>query len=144
MQDISIVPLEPKHLDEVGNWAPREVAKTLLKLPKAPATTPDGFGWAAIHGQKVAAIVTIRFNKERVAYLNCMVKPTEGGHGIGTQIVDYALKQPAVEKLAHLHAFIDQDKTAGRKILESQGFSWIGYGADKQLEFARHKSKPVP
>lgn len=139
MPDISIVPIEPEHLAQVENWAPREVAKTLLKLPKAPAVTPDSFGWAAIREQKVLAIVTIRFNKERVAYMNCVVKPTEAGQGIGTQIIDYVLKQPEVENLAHLHALIDQDKIAGQKILESQGFSRAGYGPDAKLEFSRHK-----
>jgi predicted acetyltransferase len=141
MADISIVPIEPNHLAQVGNWAPREVAKTLLKLPKAPAVTPGSFGWAAVRDQKVLAIVTIRFNKEHVAYMNCVVKPGESGHGIGTQIVEYALKQPSVENLVHLHALVDRDKIAAQKILEAQEFSRVGYGEDGKLEFARHKRK---
>jgi RimJ/RimL family protein N-acetyltransferase len=139
MLDINIVPLEADHLAQVGNWAPRDVAKTLLKLPGAPFTAPDSFGWAAIRDQKVLAIATIQFNKEHVAYLNCMVKPTEGGHGVGTQIIEYTLEQPAVKELVHLHALVDQDNTAAQKILETQGFSRVGYGPDTKLEFARHK-----
>ena len=139
MPDISIVSLEAEHLAQVENWAPRDVAKTLLKLPGAPYTAPDSFGWAAIRDRKVLAIVTIQFNKEHVAYLNCMVKPSEGGHGIGTQIVEYALDQPAVKELVHLHALVDQDKIAAQKILETQGFTRVGYGPDTKLEFARHK-----
>jgi N-acetylglutamate synthase-like GNAT family acetyltransferase len=119
------------------------VAKTLLKLPKAPAVTPDSFGWAAVRDGKVLAVVTIRFNKEHVAYMNCMVKPTDSGHGIGTQIVDYALKQPSVEELVHLHALVEQDKIAAQKILEDKGFSRVGYGSDGKIEFARHKHEPI-
>ena len=138
MPDVSIVPLEPEHFSQVETWAQRDVAKTLLKLPEA-STSPDDFGWAAVRDQEVLAIATIRFNEEHVAYLNCMVKPTETGHGIGTQIIDYTLKQPAVEELVHLHALINQDYIAGQKILEAQGFSRVGYGPDTKLEFARHK-----
>jgi|SRR5665213_2395 len=138
MSDVSIVPLEPEHFSQVETWAQRDVAKTLLKVSEA-STSPDDFGWAAVRDQEVLAIATIRFSEEHVAYLNCMVKPTETGHGIGTQIIDYTLQQPAIESLVHLHALIDQDYIAGQKILEAQGFSRVGYGPDAKLEFARHK-----
>lgn len=131
--------MRPEHLAQVERWSPREVAKTLLKLPKAPPATPDSHGWAAVRDNKVLAIATIRFNKERVAYLNCIVKPTEARQGIGTQIIGYVLKQPAVAGLAHLHALVNQDYVAAQKILEAKGFSRVGYGPDGKLEFAKHK-----
>jgi N-acetylglutamate synthase-like GNAT family acetyltransferase len=140
MQDVSIVPLEQEHLAQVGNWTSRDVTKTLLKLPGVSVgSTPDSFGWAAVRNQEVLALATVQLNKEHVGYLNCVVKPTETRHGVGTQIIDYVLKQSVIEDLVHLHALIDQDNTAARKILEAQGFTWVGYGSDNRLEFARHK-----
>ena len=141
MQDISIMPLEPAHLTQVGNWATHDAAKTLLKIPGAPAVsaTSNSHGWAAVRNQEVLAIATVELNKERVGYLSCTVKPTEARQGIGTQLIDYVLKQPAIEGLVHLHALVDQNNSGAQKILETQGFSRVGYGVDNRLEFARHK-----
>jgi predicted acetyltransferase len=140
MQDVNIVPIEPEHLVQVENWVSHNATKTLLKLPRAPVSaTPDSYGWAAVRDQEVLAITTVRLNKEHVGYLDCMVKPTEARHGIGTQLIDYVLKQSAIENLVHLHTLVDQDNTAAQKILEAQGFSRVGYGSDNQLEFAKHK-----
>jgi L-amino acid N-acyltransferase YncA len=143
MQDIDIVPIKTEHLAQVETWASAHSAtKTLLKLPRAPiAAGPGSYGWAAVRDQKVLAIASVQLNKEHVGYLNCVVKPTEARQGIGTQMIDYVLKQPSVDNLVHLHALVDQDNAAARKILEQQGFSRVGYGADNRIEFARHKQK---
>jgi RimJ/RimL family protein N-acetyltransferase len=141
MENVSIVPLSSDHLAQVETWAHRDAAtRTLLKIPRAPDNAdPDSYGWAAVHDQHVLAIATVQLNKEHVGYLNCIVKPTEGRQGIGTQIIDYVLKQPAIDDLIHLHALVNQDNTPAQKVLEAKGFTRIGYGSDNQIEFARHK-----
>ena len=141
MENVDIVPIKTEHLAQVETWASRHAAtKTLLKLPRIPiAAGPGSYGWAAVRSQEVLAIANVQLNKEHVGYLNCVVKPTEARQGIGTQMIEYVLKQPAIDDLVHLHALVDQDNAAAQKILDKQGFSRVGYGADNQIEFARHK-----
>ena len=141
MQDIDIVPIKTEHLAQVETWASQHAAtKTLFKLPRDPiAAGPGSYGWAAVRNQEVLAVASVQLNEEHVGYLNCMVKPPEARQGIGTQMIDYVLKQPVTDNLVHLHALVDQDNAAAQKILEKQGFSRVGYGEDNQIEFARHK-----
>ena len=72
--------------------------------------------------------------------MECMVKPSARRQGIGSQLVEYILRQPSVETLMHLHAAVDRNNIAAQKTLDEQGFTRTGYTADGRIEFARHKA----
>lgn len=145
MHDIRIVPLKQEHLAQVEGWSSgQNAAKTLLKLPGtslSPAS--DMYGWAAVDGNgDVAAIATVKLNKEHVGYLECRVKPSERRHGIGSGIVEHVLKQPEVKDLIHLRAAIDLANISAQKTLDEQGFFRRGYTPDGRIEFSRPRPKP--
>lgn len=141
MPDLVITTLKPEHTVQVEHWISHNAAvKTLLKLPGAThEATSNAHGWVALDGGEAVAIVTVKLNKEHVGYINCVVKHTAKRQGIGTQIMRYALEQPFVKDLIHLHAVIDPANTPALKVLESLGFSRTGYDANGYVELARHK-----
>lgn len=137
--NIRIVPLEQKHIAQVEKWPSRHSAvNTLLKTPLESNARPENFGWAALDGQEVVAIVTLKINKEHVGYINCIVKPANKRQGIGTMIFEHALNQPEIKKLVHLHAVIDSGNISARQILAEHNFTLIGNDAYGNLEFAKH------
>lgn len=140
--EIEIVDLTPEHIHQVESWAERnEAANTLFKasaLNHQNLPSRDKWGWAAIKDNKVLAIATIELNNNRVGYFNCIVKPSEQRQNIGTQIVDYAMKQSSVKNLTHLHSTVDPSNVAAQKILNNYEFTKIGSNAEGKLEFARH------
>lgn len=139
--EISIVPLDHRHLAQAGKWPSRHfAANTLLKNPVETAgNTPGNFGWAAVKDGEVLAISTVKLNKERVGYINCIVKPGRQHAGIGSKIFEYTLSQPQVDELIHLHAAIDPGNTAARQVLKEHGFTMIGNDEQGYLEYAKHK-----
>lgn len=141
MQDLVITALKPEHVAQVERWASRNAAvKTLLKLPGTThEATSNAQGWVALDGGEAVAIVTVKLNKEHVGYINCIVKHTAKRQGVGTQIMKYALEQPFVADLVHLHAVIDSANTPALKVLDSLGFSRTGYDSNGYVELARHK-----
>jgi RimJ/RimL family protein N-acetyltransferase len=143
MQDILITDLKPVHLAQAEDWASRNAAvKTLMKSSEiSSAAISDTHSWVALHGEEAVAIVTVKLNKEHVGYINCVVKPTFKRKGIGTNIMKYAMKQPFVTNLVHLHAAIDPNNIPALKVLDSLGFSRSGYNEDGYIELARHKHK---
>ena len=141
MTDVVMQTATAEHLSQVERWASRNAAiATLLKLP---ATSPDALSdvhtWVALDGEEVIAIVTVWLNKEHVGYINCIVKPALKRQGIGTQIMEYALRQPFVADLVHLHATIDPANTPALVVLDSLGFTRTGYDKNGYVELARHK-----
>jgi RimJ/RimL family protein N-acetyltransferase len=143
MADLVITALEPQHLAQAEHWASRNAAtKTLLKLPgAAPESTANSRGWVALDGNEMVAIVTVKLNKEHVGYINCIVKLTAKRQGIGTAIMEYAMAQPFVSDLIHLHAVIDPANTPALKVLDSLGFTRTGYDANGYVELGKHKYK---
>ena len=142
MPDVTIVDLQPEHLTQAEAWATSQNAsKTLFKLPGASLSpTSDTQGWAVLQDNEVLAIGIVKLNKEHIGYLECMVKPSARRQGIGSQLVEYILRQPSVETLMHLHAAVDRNNIAAQKTLDEQGFTRTGYTADGRIEFARHKA----
>lgn len=140
MDDVDIVTAKPHHLSQVEAWAVRNhAAHTLLKTPQNPSHgAPKGQYWAALKGDEVVAIAAVELNKEHVGYIKCVVNPSYLRQGIGSRMIEYALAQPSVKSLAHLHATVEQSNVAAQKILNKNGFSRVGYDADGRLEFARH------
>jgi RimJ/RimL family protein N-acetyltransferase len=140
-QDVTIVDLQPEHLAQVETWASGQNAtKTLLKLPGTSLSpTSDMHGWTVLHDKVVLAVAIVNLNKEHVGYLECRVKPSAQRHGIGSELVAYVLRQPAIEALVHLHAVVDPSNIAAQKTLDENGFTRTGYAADGRIEFARHK-----
>lgn len=141
--DIVIIEAKPEHLSQVETWSARnDAVKTLLKTPRDPsAAAPEGWYWAALRGTEVVSVASVELNKDRVGYLNCIVKPGHLRQGIASRMVEYVLAQPQVKNLVHLHAVIEPANTAARKILNQNGFSRVGYDADGRIEFARHAHK---
>lgn len=140
MDDIEIVELEHKYLVQVENWPSRHSATdTLLKLPAETTGQPGNYGWAVLHDDEVLAVATVKLNKERVGYLNCIVKPASKRKGVGTLLVEYVLNQPPVNNLTKLHAVIEPANTAARQVLKEQGFTMIGNDSNGYLEYAKHK-----
>ncbi len=139
--EIKIVPLENKHLGQVEKWPSRHfAANTLLKRPVEPGEyQPGNYGWAALDGDEVLAIVTLKLNKEHVGYINCIVRPRNKRQGVGTKIFEHALAQPEAEDLIHLHASVDPGNIPARQVLSEQGFTLVGNDEDGNLEFAKHK-----
>jgi ribosomal protein S18 acetylase RimI-like enzyme len=139
---VTIVDLHPKHLTQVETWtSSQNTTNALLKLPGTSLSpTSDMNGWAALRDDEVLAIATVKLNKEHVGYLECMVKPSARRQGIGSQLVEYVLRQSPVETLIHLHAVVDSTNIAAQKTLNTYGFSRTGYAADGRIEFARHKT----
>ena len=139
--EITIVPLDHRHIAQVQKWPSRHfAANTLLKNPvESTGHTPDNFGWAAIRDDEVLAISTVKLNKEHVGYINCIVKPGRQHAGVGTKIFEYTLDQPQVMELIHLHAAIDPGNTAARQVLREHGFTMIGNDHQGYLEYAKHK-----
>lgn len=138
--DITITVAKHAHLSQVEAWAVHDdPTKTLLKTPKAPVpATPSDQHWAALRGNEVVAIASVELTKERVGYVNCIVKPGHQRQGIGSRMIEYVLSQPSVKDLVHLHAAVDQSNIAAQKILNLNGFSRVGYSPDGRIEFARH------
>lgn len=140
MDDLEIVELKHEHLAQTEGWASRQnPAKALFKLPGASISpTSDTQGWSAVSPSgKVLAIAIVRLNKEHVGYLECMVKPSERRHGVGSLIVEYVLGQPEVKNLIHFRAAIDLDNIPAQKTLEEKGFFRRGYTQDGRIEFSR-------
>lgn len=140
MDNIKIVALEQKHLAQVEKWPSRHsAANTLLKMPVEPgANKPEYTGWAAVDGDEVLAIVTLKLNKEHIGYINCIVRPGNARQGIGTKIFEYALDQPEVKDLVHLHAAVDTGNTAAQYVLREHGFTLVGNDQQGYLEYAKH------
>ena len=137
---VDIVPLKPEHLAEAEGWSSgQNAAKALFKLPGASMKpTSDTHGWAAVNPNgKALAIAIVKLNEEHVGYLECMVKPSERRHGIGSDIVKYVLEQPEIKGLIHFRAAIDFDNISAQKTLEEKGFFRRGYTADGRIEFSR-------
>ena len=140
MLDFEIVQLKQKHLAQSDNWIPQDVSKILLKKPNTTLQhTDDPLSWAGVINDEVLCIASVSLNKDHVGFLECIVKPNMSNQGIGTQMIEYVLRQRAVDALIHLHTLVAQDNIGAQKILEKQGFTRIGFGADNQIEFARHK-----
>ncbi len=142
--DISIVPAKQEQLSQVEAWAARnDAAKTLLKTPRNPSTgaARSSWHWAALRDDEVVATATVELNEEHVGYINCIVKPGEQRQGIGSRLFEYALNQPEVKDLIHLHAVVEPSNAAARKVLNNYGFSRVGYDSDGRIEFARHSAK---
>ncbi len=141
VEGAEIVSLEHKHLAQVEKWPSRHAAaNTLLKQPaESPARHPDYYGWAIVHDEEVLAIATIKINKERVGYINCIVNPGNKRQGIGTMLMDYVLEHSPAQDLVHLHAVIDPGNTAARQVLKKYDFTMIGNDANGYLEYAKHK-----
>lgn len=142
--DIVIVPAKPQQLSQVETWVVRDdAAKTLLKTPRDPSTgtARSTWHWAALLGDEVVAVATVELNKEHVGYINCIVKPGHQRQGIGSRLFEYALNQPEVKDLIHLHAAVESSNVAARKVLNNYGFSRVGYDSDGRIEFARHGAK---
>ena len=140
MDSVKIVPVKPEHLAQTEGWASgQNAAKTLFKQPvRSLAPTSDMHGWAALDDDcKVLAVAMVRLNKEHVGYLECMVKPSERRRGIGSEIVEYVLRQPEVKSLIHLRAAIDLYNIPAQKTLDEQGFFRRGYTPDGRIEFSR-------
>lgn len=140
--DLVMKAAQADNLAQVEGWASRgDADRALLKMPSLPsAGKPSSHQWVAVAGEEVIALSTIDLTEEHVGYLNCIVKPGHGRHGIGTRMIEYTLSQPSVKQLAHLHAAIDPSNTAAQKILNRYGFSRVGYHADGRIEYARHSS----
>lgn len=144
MPDLNIVPLEHKHLAQTESWASSQnAAKTLLKQPVlSVGPTPDAHGWAALDdGGRLMAIAAVRFDKEHVGYLECMVKPSERRRGIGSEILEYVLDRPEIRSLIHLHAAVAMSNISAQKSLDEHGFTRTGYTDDGRMEFARHHKR---
>lgn len=141
MEDAKIVLLTHKHIAQVEKWPSQyAAANTLLKTPmETGGQRPNSYGWAVVRGEEVLAIATVKLNKEHVGYLNCIVKPANKHKGIGTFLVEYVLRQPVIDGLAHLHAVVDTGNTSARQILKEQGFTLIGNNEEGYLEYAKHK-----
>lgn len=139
--DIVIVPARHQHLSQVERWAVRgDSAKILLKTPHDPSAGlgRSSWHWAALRGDEPVAVVTVELNKEHVGYINCIVKPGHQRQGIGSRLFEYALDQPEVKDLIHLHAAVEPSNSAARKVLNNYGFSRIGEDARGRIEYARH------
>jgi len=137
MEDIRIVPLGHDHLAQADGW-PRNSGQTLLKLPSSAASGADLTGWSALSGDQLVGLVFVTFSQTKVGYLEVRVKPTAARQGIGLKLTDYALSQPPVQAINHLHALVDLDNVAAQKILDQHKFSRIGYSPDGRIEYARH------
>lgn len=139
--DIEIMPASDQQLSQVEAWTVRDdAAKTLLKTPRDPSAGlgRSSWRWVALRGDEVVAVSTVELNKEHVGYINCIVKPGNQRQGIGSRLFEYALTQPEVKDLIHLHATVEPSNVAARKVLNSYGFSRVGYDDHGRIEFARH------
>jgi ribosomal protein S18 acetylase RimI-like enzyme len=139
--DIEIMPASDQQLSQVEAWTVRDdAAKTLLKTPRDPSSGlgRSSWHWVALRGDEVVAVSTMKLNKEHVGYINCIVKPGNQRQGIGSRLFEYALTRPEVKDLIHLHATVEASNAAARKVLNSYGFSRVGYDSDGRIEFARH------
>lgn len=140
MDNISIVPLENRHMAQIEKWPSRHAAaNTLFKTSVEPdAQRQDHTGWAAVKGEEVLAIVTLRLNKEHVGYINCMVKSGNARMGVGTKIFEHALNQPEIKELVHLHAAVDSGNAGAQHVLRGHGFTLVGNDQQGYLEYAKH------
>jgi ribosomal protein S18 acetylase RimI-like enzyme len=139
--DIKIIPAGRQQLSQVEAWSARnDAVKTLLKTPRDPSTglSSSSWHWAALLKDEVVAVATVELNKEHVGYISCIVKPGYQRRGIGSHLFEYALSQPEVKDLMHLHAVVEPANVAARKVLNSHGFSRVGYDDAGRIEFARH------
>ena len=127
--DISIVPLEQRHLAQEQAWATRGVSHT---------STGRSFGWAALQSDDLVGLVTVTAADDGGSYLDFSVKPALQRQGIGTQLLEYTLGQPSVQGLRRLRAVTESDNTAAQKLLTRTGFSRIGYADDGRFLFERH------
>ncbi len=139
---LAIVPFDPRLASRIEAWASQTAVRALLKLPEVnlPVSQNSGLmAWVALRNDEPIALATVSLNDQHIAYLEVLVKPSERRQGVGGQIVEYILEQPAVKELTRLHALVEQDNVAAQKILNQAGFSRIGYSAeDGRLEFAKH------
>jgi hypothetical protein len=139
-QDISITKLLPEHLAQTEMWnSSQNATNSLLKQSNnSLPSTSDIHGWSVLKDDEVLAVATVDIDNEHNGYLECRVKPSVQRQGIGSLLIEYALRQPAVEALSHLHASISLDNISAQVILNKQGFSRTGYTSDGRIEFTRY------
>jgi ribosomal protein S18 acetylase RimI-like enzyme len=137
---LTLVPLEPKHLEKADAWFDDKKSRLLFKQPGTPSTTDYAgrpLAWAALEGDNAVGAAIITIDQQQMGWLNFAVEPAARRRGVGVSLVSLVLQEPSVRALRKLRVLADPANTGGQKVLEHNGFSRIGYSAEGEVEFER-------